>query len=66
MKRSKPIDAALKAANPMLRNYILAIEEKNLKCEKQIAHLQAEVVTQQHTIVALKSELKNLAKKTGF
>lgn len=66
MKRSKPIAAALKVANPLLRNYVLAIERKNLNCEKQIAHLQAEVVTQQHKIVALKAELKNLAKKTGF
>lgn len=66
MKRSKPIAAALKAAKPLLRNYVLAIERKNLNCEKQIAHFQAEVVSQQHKIVALKAELKTLAKKTGI
>ena len=66
MKRSKPLAAALKAGKPLLRNYILAIERKNLNREKQIAHLEAEVVNQQHKIVALKAELKTLAKKTGF
>ena len=66
MNRSKPIDGELKAAKPVLRNYVLAIEAKNLKCEKQISHLQADVITLQHKIVALKAELKNLAKKTGF
>jgi len=66
MKRPAPIATALKATNPMLRNYVLAIERKNLNCEKQIAHLQAEVLTQQHKIAALNAELKNLAKKTGL
>lgn len=66
MKRSKPNAAAFRAAKPLLRNYVLAIERANLNCEKQIAHLQAEVVIQQHKIVALKAELKNLAKKTGI
>ena len=66
MKRSKSIAVALNAAKPLLRNYVLAIERKNLTCEKQIARLQADVVTQQHKIVALKAELKSLAKKTGF
>lgn len=66
MKRSTPIATALKATKPMLRNYVLAIERKNLNCEKQIARLQAEVLGQQHKILALEAELKALAKKTGF
>ena len=66
MKRPKSIDTALKAAKPVLRNYVLAIETKNLKCEKEIAYLQAEVVTQQYKIAALKTEMKKLAKKRGF
>ncbi len=66
MKRPKSIDTALKAAKPLLRNYVLAIEAKNLKCEKEIARLQAEVVTQQHKLVACEVVIKDLTKKTGF
>jgi cell division protein FtsL len=66
MKRPALIATALKATKPMLRNYVLAIEQKNLNCEKQIAHLQAKVLTQQHKIAALNAEVKNLTRKTGL
>lgn len=66
MSRSRSLDSAFQAAQPELQNYVIALEAKNLKLQKQIAHLQTDDLTKQHRIVALENELKELTKKHGL
>jgi hypothetical protein len=54
MKRPKEITAKLKNAHSELQSYIVELEKLNLKLHKQIAKLQAQNISYQNEISALK------------
>lgn len=66
MSKRKSLNAPFKAAKPEVRRYISELERENLRLHKLIAKLQAQTVTQEHRIVALEQEMKELTKKHGF
>jgi len=53
MKRPNDLTAKLKRCDSEIRNYVVALETKNAKLQKQLANLEAENVSYQHKIAAL-------------
>ena len=51
-----PLRTKLKACDPEIQNYVIALEKENLKLQKQIAKLQAENVTFNNRIKVLEAE----------
>jgi hypothetical protein len=55
----------LKAADPEIQNYVLALEKKNLKLQRQIGKHQAENVTLNNRIRVLEEDLKKRNETEG-
>jgi len=66
MKRSDPVNAALKSAKPVIVNYVAEMRAENLRLQKQIARLEVQNETEKHKLVALTAEIKKLTKEHGF
>lgn len=66
MKRSDPVNVALKSAKTVIVNYVAEMRAENLRLIKQIARLQVQYETEQHKLVALRAEIKRLTKEHGF
>jgi hypothetical protein len=60
MNGTQSLDAALKSAPTILKQYVRELKSINLKLQKQIAKLYAENVSKGHLIVSLKGELQKL------
>jgi hypothetical protein len=58
MKRPRIITTKLKSTDPQVCYYVKALEAENLKLHKRIAKLQAQHVSDQNRITALKGEAK--------
>jgi cell division protein FtsB len=63
MNETQSLDAALKSAPTVLKQFVRDLKSENLKLQKQIAKLYAENVSKDHRIVSLKGELKKLGYK---
>jgi hypothetical protein len=63
VKKPQDLDAALKSAPTILKQYARDLKSVNLKLQKQVARLYAENVSKGHLIVSLKGELKRLGHK---
>jgi len=50
------LSAKLKACDPEIQNYVIALDQENLKLQKQIAKHQAENVTLKNRIYLLEKE----------
>lgn len=50
------LSAKLKACDPEIQNYVIALEAENLKLQKQIAKHQAENVTLKNRVKVLEEE----------
>lgn len=66
MSRSESLDVSFQAAQPVLQNYVVALESENAKLHKQISKLEVQDISKQNRITALENELKEEAKKHGF
>ena len=53
---SPDLSAKLKACDPEIQNYVIALDQENLKLQKQIAKHQAENVTLKNRIKVLGKE----------
>lgn len=65
MVTSKALVAPPDSAVPELSHYVAAVESENRKLHRQIAKLEAQVLTKHHRISALENEMKDLTKKHG-
>jgi hypothetical protein len=53
MKRPNDLTKKLKTCDPEIKNYVLALEDDNLKSQEKIAKLQVENLSYQHKIKVL-------------
>jgi hypothetical protein len=67
LNRPKSLTAKFKVCDPELKLYVIELEKENLKLHKQIAKLQAQNVTYQNEITALKkAPPQMIVKVTNF
>jgi peptidoglycan hydrolase CwlO-like protein len=63
MNKPQSLDAALKSAQTILKEYVRALVSENLKLQKQVAQLYAKNVSKDHLIASLKAELQKVGHK---
>lgn len=63
MNKPQSLDAALKSAPTILRNYFRALVSENLRLQKQVAQHYAKDLSKDHLIASLRGELQKLGYK---
>lgn len=63
MATPSSLKVALKAAKPVVQQYVVSLESQNAKLQKEIGKLEAQNIGYKHEIVALKKELQKLQSK---
>jgi hypothetical protein len=58
------IHAALKASQPIVREYVRALQTENAKLQRSIAQLETRALSKDHRILELEKEFKRLGHKT--
>jgi hypothetical protein len=52
------IKLLLKSVDPVIKNYVIALESENLKLQKKIAKFQVDKVSSKNRITALEKEIE--------